>query len=402
MKYGLLEDKIVPDEHYILGGHGSLGGEYLQPDGQWTSYLPSIESQLNPLGFDAMACVTFGTLNALEILANRVYGQTRNWSDRFLAKVSGTTPQGNSPHHVAETLRKQGVPNEIDYPYSPAIKTWAEFYADISSALKSLAIAFVNEFDFGHEWVAPQSDYLMEALKHSPLGISVPAWFKDENGLYYRPTGITDNHWVCLVGYKENEYWIVYDSYQQAGEGAESFVKKLRWDVRPSMVKRYSLLRQVNNEKGWLKYLIDLVLAAFGTKPTIPQNEVPKEEPKPKFKWDTPEGARHSVRVICDEEGLSVKDKNIITACIQQESQFDNGAVGINRNKKGVVLSTDWGIVQVNDTKGWHIGPGLRFPSVQYVIDNPEECVRWMVQMHKQGRLNLWSSFKSGAYKKYL
>ena len=113
--------------------------------------------------------------------------------------------------------------------------------------------------------------------------------------------------------------------------------------------------------------------------------------------WDTPKHAYHSVRVICDEMGLTVEQKNILCACIYQESQFMNGAVGKNKT------STDWGLVQVNDTPGWHIGPGLRFSSVQDVLDHPEKAVRWMVSVMKNtGKLQPWASYTSGAYKKWL
>jgi hypothetical protein len=116
--------------------------------------------------------------------------------------------------------------------------------------------------------------------------------------------------------------------------------------------------------------------------------------------WDTPEHSRYNVRKICDEEGLSASEKNLICACIYQESEFLNTAVCHNKNKKGEITSSDWGIVQCNDH--WHIGEGKAFPSVEYVVNNPEKMVRWMIQMYKLGLLRLWVSYSSGAYKKHL
>lgn len=110
--------------------------------------------------------------------------------------------------------------------------------------------------------------------------------------------------------------------------------------------------------------------------------------------WDTPRRAYHSTRVIGDEMRLSVAEKNLICACIYQESQFNIHAVGKNKD------TTDWGIVQVNDY--WHIGKGKTFPSVEYVMANPEACVRWMILCYKQGALRLWVSYTSGAYKQWL
>lgn len=118
--------------------------------------------------------------------------------------------------------------------------------------------------------------------------------------------------------------------------------------------------------------------------------------------WSAPDNARHNVRVLCDRAGVNLYWKNIITACIARESGFDNNVKPCeNRDKTGAVWSRDWGIVQCNDW--FHIGPGKDFPSVAYVLANPEIMVNWMINYYKQhGHLNAWSSYTSGAYKRYL
>lgn len=120
----------------------------------------------------------------------------------------------------------------------------------------------------------------------------------------------------------------------------------------------------------------------------------------PPYKWDTPANARHSVRVICDEEGLTWEQKEIIAACIKQESAFKNWVKCENKDKDGKVWSTDHGICQINDY--WNIGKNRPFPSVEYVMDNPDKVVRWMIKMMRAGKLSLWASYSSGAYKKYI
>src|ERR1700739_734859 len=40
----------------------------------------------------------------------------------------------------------------------------------------------------------------------------------------------------------------------------------------------------------------------------------------PEYLFNTPLEAKHSVRLICDEEGLTWDDKNALTACVKQES----------------------------------------------------------------------------------
>lgn len=124
------------------------------------------------------------------------------------------------------------------------------------------------------------------------------------------------------------------------------------------------------------------------------------DEPKPKkLKWDTKEDARHSVRVMCDNAGLSVREKNIICAVIQAESNFDINA--INKNiQGGKVMSTDWGICQINDY--YHIGTGKFFTSVDEVLTVPEKSVSFIIQQYKLGNLTWWIAYRNGSYKKYL
>jgi len=129
--------------------------------------------------------------------------------------------------------------------------------------------------------------------------------------------------------------------------------------------------------------------------------------------FSTPARAFHSTRVLCDEMGLPMRrtvvvngasyfPKDIICACIFQESEFLlNPRPNQNKDTEtGKVWSTDWGIVQINDY--WNIGKGKPFPSVEYVLANPEACVRFMISMYQAGKLKLWSSYVTGAYKKHL
>lgn len=133
--------------------------------------------------------------------------------------------------------------------------------------------------------------------------------------------------------------------------------------------------------------------------PTVPP-EAPTSPIVETFDWTTAKGVYHAVRVLCDDAGLSLAEKNIICACVFQESRFSNNAIGRNKDASGHVTSTDFGLCQINDY--FHIGQGKDFPSVQYVLDNPEVMVKWMIQMYKIGKLSLWSSYSTGAYKQWL
>jgi hypothetical protein len=116
--------------------------------------------------------------------------------------------------------------------------------------------------------------------------------------------------------------------------------------------------------------------------------------------WDTRSNCSHNVRVIADEAGMDLEQKNIFWACVKQESNFETQAVHVNHDGRGNVMSTDYGIAQINDY--WHIGPNKDFSSVDYVMQNPEADLRWMAKCFQSGQAHLWCSFSSGEYTKWL
>ena len=116
--------------------------------------------------------------------------------------------------------------------------------------------------------------------------------------------------------------------------------------------------------------------------------------------WDTTTSLSHAnyhnVRVICDLEGLSLEQKDILTSCVWVESEFNVHAKMENKDKVGRVWSTDNGICQWNDYfHGTEITP-------DQAVNDPEMAVRLMCSYWKAGKENQWVSFTSGAYKAYL
>jgi len=101
-----------------------------------------------------------------------------------------------------------------------------------------------------------------------------------------------------------------------------------------------------------------------------------------------------------DEFNLSRADKDLLCAVIMAESGFKPSAVNRNRSESGKVLSTDWGLCQINDH--YHIGPGKSFETVEQVVSKPELSVRFMVKQYRAGNLNWWIAYKNGSYRKYL
>src|SRR3990167_7143459 len=179
-------------ENYVFGSLLSpVPFEEINPSADWTSDLPVTEAQ-NLNGIEPYACVTFTTLNCVEILIKKKYGLVRNYSDRFLAAVSGTKEGGNTPNQVCEFLRKLGVVPEELLPFGPDIDSFDKFYAPISPKLYELAREFLAEWDFKYEDVPDDNQAILKALKCSPLVLAVTAWF-ERGSKYYKPDGMSDN-----------------------------------------------------------------------------------------------------------------------------------------------------------------------------------------------------------------
>lgn len=243
--YGFIEPEIK-DTDYRLCGYTKLSAEVLCPDGQWDDYLPEKEYQ-NKNGLETSSCVTFGTLNCLEILYKKLYGKEENYSERYIAKLSGTTPSGNSIQTVADTIRKKGNISEKLLPFSSDINTWDKFFTNIPEELLLMGQNWLTLFSYGHEYIftinnTDKQAKLKEALKYSPCGVSVCAWIKDDNGRYIKPAGTRDNHWVCCYGHscegpQSSWYWKIYDTYDDTH-------KKLVWDYDFGYAKRYVLQKK--------------------------------------------------------------------------------------------------------------------------------------------------------------
>lgn len=247
-RYGFIND-IGKDPRAYVFGSSQIVGTVLQPDGQWDSYLPSEEVQ-NLNNVEPYACASFGTLNCIETLLRRLDSQdVENFSDRYLAKMTGTQYQyGNSPHVVAEYIRAAGDVHQADWDFTPDVDSFEKFYADPPSGLVSIAKLFTNEFDFKHDYVPGNAASLKEALKFSPLGFSVTAWTQDGEGLYYNP-GVPNNHWCMLFGYQDGHFWKVFDSYDNS-------TKHVRWDALPEIAKRYSISRKSQLPQQTIRDLI--------------------------------------------------------------------------------------------------------------------------------------------------
>jgi hypothetical protein len=429
VNHGFVEPLIITvgSKAQYLGG--KLPREVILEDGQYDDYLPVDEIQTRN-GIDPCNCTSEGWDNQHAIYFKRKFNLIYDFSARDNGIKAGTRPPGNDPHVVYETARNNGVAEEHLLPFSDDIDTIEKYYSYGSKQIQAECIENASEildgFEFFHEWlwedkriaVKDKQRLLMEYLRYSPVAVSVRAW--EKKGEYYAKERLAqDTHWCVVYGYKEGKYWKVLDSYPP-------FKKKLAWDYDFGYAKRVYVTRREQTKEAKINWrqllLIDRLLelisrlkyGALGalTSPTPIQDAIARFAdkvrliilpPKPKYRWDGPLHVRHSVRLICDEEGLSLEAKNIITACIQQESQFNPKAIG-KPNKDGTI---DYGLCQYNNGRNkkgvpYWIGPGADFASVEEVLNDPEKNVRVMIREYKAGHIKWWASYSTGAYKKYL
>jgi hypothetical protein len=228
--HGFIPDTLVPD-HYVYGA-SPVPTEVLVSNGQWHAYLPEDEIQ-NRNGYETCNCTAYGTLNQIEIYLARKYGIKPNFSERYLGVMAGTRPPGNSPHKVMETIREFGLIDENSLPFLPKISTLSEYYSPVPmyQHLIDEGKRWLASWEFRHEWVWGANETLSEkqrklkqALVFCPVSVSVHAWVVNEKGLYYKPHGKTDQHWIVLYGSKEGEYWEGFDSYDNTH-------KRIAWDT---------------------------------------------------------------------------------------------------------------------------------------------------------------------------
>lgn len=164
--YGVIEG--IRDTDWVAG---SIPYEVRVPSGNWEPYLPPGEWQRSNL-VDTMGCVSFSALNSVEAQL-KFLGDERNFSDRFLAMMSGTTKQGNWLWKVADTLRREGAVVEERWP-APENYTWEEYYQPVPIEVINEAKLFLQEYEILYEWIPTDKDSLIKHLKQAPIQVVIP------------------------------------------------------------------------------------------------------------------------------------------------------------------------------------------------------------------------------------
>lgn len=293
VKNGLREyEPIGTDEIHFRGKNEVLGNAktILRQTGDWIIFRSAGESQKRE-GADKMACVTFSAHNAIEEIINLFwflvetaqaneeqreivkvfihFGLLKkvsdnplwfeaNVSDRYIAKVSGTTYRGNSQKNVADAIRKYGLVPEELWPW---VDDWDEYYQNVDLAVVSRGQKLVDKetgfIEINYEWANPS--LFKDSVTYAPPQTSGFGWNGERDGIYIR-TLAQKNHAFVRDGYTD-QYINVNDSY-------EPFDKKLAhnfnfgWDMlftihlkKPLVLYDQAEIDKVRKEKGW-EYIV--------------------------------------------------------------------------------------------------------------------------------------------------
>lgn len=226
--HGVIERRLQPKDWRAGGVTGLTRGEILRADGQWGAYGSAREKQHNQY-FDTMSCVSYGNIDPIEALMYRQFGKKVNFSDRFIAKMSGTTPEGNDEYTVAETIRKCGLVEEDAWPFGPWVKDRETYYSDIPQEVKDEGLSFLKEYKLNYQYIDEQNqDAMIEALKYSPLTVFIPG------------------HCLSVYEYRTGEAWKCWEQY---GDGFREFP----WDYKFRCAVEWQVTKIIPKEKPMVK-----------------------------------------------------------------------------------------------------------------------------------------------------
>ena len=225
MKYfPVKQNFIYPEINEIelhLGGAGQ--GDIIRPNGDWRDYVPRGEEQRRH-GVESSACFVEAQQHTIATLQEEKYGiKDSNFSARYTLIHSDASPNGGSPLKAAVAIKEYGLIPDSMLPFSDDIKSWEEFNSfkggnenlcDVAGSLwrkrwKTYPDVVVTK----NMTIETKYARMREALKSSPVAVSVFGWLQDNQGEYIKPKDENDNHLVELLYIDEQNCPYILDTY---------------------------------------------------------------------------------------------------------------------------------------------------------------------------------------------
>lgn len=230
-------------------GSRQLKGIPLRENGDWRDYTPPAELQRRR-GVESSACYIEGSQHAIATIQEEQFGAPdNNYSARFNALLSGGTPLGGDPLEGADSIRHDGLISEGTMPFED-IQNWDEYHsfkgAD-EGKCRAEGKKWLEGWEPGYDIVSTRRESvavkyakLKEALKYSPIPMSVCAWYL-KDGIYVKPEGESDNHLVeCVYVDKENHpyVWDTYEPFLKKLDANYNFDFAMRWTLTKKQIKK--------------------------------------------------------------------------------------------------------------------------------------------------------------------
>lgn len=287
---------------YIAGISSAILYSEILPDGNWTKYLPSDEFQNK--GFESMSCVSFSGSNCVEMQLNRLLIEDLipddilaefktlgylenglfNFSDRFIAKMDGTTPSGNTLPNFWNAIRHYGLIGEANWP--GIWTTWAVYYQSIPQALKDKALKFLNYFEIKYEYIVNGGHLTLDLaryhLKQAPLHIASAtcSGWSDSNTVQKCDWPISH----ATAVYNADAIYYDFDSYSPfdkklAGDYAIPYVQKGLIIPKFILKKKGESMAKLEKKVGKPEVFIDLGGVRYWIKDIKDFNNIQQTQP---------------------------------------------------------------------------------------------------------------------------
>lgn len=350
-------------EDYILGSTSPLlQGDVINEAGDWILWRPSDEKQ-STLKIDTMSCTTFSALNDLETILNFFKDQLNmfskdqldwlslvkfiennkfNFSDRFTAIMSGTMPEGNYFQNVWDSIRKDGVIPEVQFPIGDP-KTWSEYHdkTKITPEMKKLGVDFLEriiekgddgKYKINYEFIPLDVNgfNLSEAFKRSPIQVAV--------------TGENPKHAILLV--RMDKEFETYKPFLRDRNRTIAYALKISVVIKTTPVvpvyKYFKMTEKTDSEgkhtfgelNGTFRALLDKMRGESGFPWIISSGYRNKEEndATPDSASDSAHVSRMAADIFCSDSGKRDKIVDVAKA---------NGIKRIGIGKNFVHLDID-------------------------------------------------------------
>jgi hypothetical protein len=193
-----------------------------------------------------MACVTFSALDCIETTLAKMgendgiikgvlemlelYDDNKdiNCSDRYIAKLSGTTYSGNWFSRVGDAIRDCGLLPEkyLDFPYKQRtpVFAWDDYYEEVSVENLSKGLMFNKFFETTYTRVSVNAIDIKEQLKYGAIQVSYSTRSPKEDGVYKNNIAYhSPNHAIMIYKVEDDGTILGLDHYERDGKGHIKF-----------------------------------------------------------------------------------------------------------------------------------------------------------------------------------